>query len=156
MKRWTLVLCIVLGLAVPGCATLRGRARPAPAGPPPEGYVIRGTKVTFVFDPAHYDSVTADSSGERAPLAGLRIRSVNVAGTFNGWSRSAWLMTRTDAGEGARYTLAHTLAEVGTGREYPFRFLVNDRWWVEPTERAWNRRPAEDGRAGYDLLLKLE
>ncbi len=159
MKRPLPLLCIALCLLLPGCATLIAHlpgARAKPTAPPPDGYVLGNTRVAFVFEPARYDSVTADSTGQRAALAGLRVRSVNVVGDFNGWSRTAWLMSRTDRGVSMRFRLEHTLADVGTGREYAFRFLVNDRWWVEPRADAWNRRAAADGRAGWDFMLELE
>ncbi len=154
-----LLLCRVLSLLATGCAALTGRlvrARAAPTGPQPEGYVLRETKVAFLFEPGRYDSVTADSTGERAALAGLRVRSVNVVGDFNAWSRTAWLMSRVDNGDRPRYRLEHALADVGTGKEYAFRFLVNDRWWVEPRAAAPNRRPAAGGRSGYDFVLQLD
>lgn len=158
MKR-ALLLCVALSLPATGCAVLTGhlaRGRGTPTGPQPEGYVLRETKVAFVFEPARYDSVTADATGERAALAGMRVRSVNVVGDFTGWSRTAWLMSRWDAGPVVRFRLEHALADVGTGKEYAFRFLVNDRWWVEPRASAPNRRPAADGRAGYDFVLQLD
>jgi hypothetical protein len=159
MRRSLLLGCAVLAFLASGCAALHlrlGRAPPVVPETPPDGYVIKAPRVIFVFDPARYDSVTADSSGARAPLAEIRIESVHVAGDFNGWSRSAWLMTREHRGERSRFTLEHRLADVGTAQEYAFRFLVNRRWWVDPGPRTWNRRPERSGMGGYDLVLKLE
>jgi hypothetical protein len=159
MTRSLRLGCVALLLLVSGCTVLHLRGRRARAVvpvTPPDGYVMRDVSIRFVFDPARYDSVTADSSGARAPLAGIRIESVNVAGGFNGWSRSAWLMTREYRGSGARFTLEHKLADVGAGNEYAFRFLVNGRWWVEPSARTWNRQSATSTPGGYELLLKLE
>jgi hypothetical protein len=159
MRRLLLLGCALLVLLASGCAALHlwsRRARTVVPETPPDGYVIKEPRVIFVFDPARYDSVTADSSGARAALAGTRIESVHVAGDFNGWSRSAWRMTREHPGERSRFTLEHRLAEVGTAREFAFRFLVNRRWWVVPGPRTWNRRPERSGLGGYDLVLKLE
>jgi hypothetical protein len=159
MKRALRRGCVVLLLVVSGCAALHLRGRHAPSVvpvTPPDGYVMKEVRIRFVFDPARYDSVTADSGGTRAALAGIRIESINVAGDFNGWSRSAWLMTREHRGDRARFTLEHQLADLGAGNEYAFRFLVNGRWWVEPSARTSNRRPATSTPGGYELVLKLE
>jgi hypothetical protein len=160
MRRSLLALCVLVALLGWSCATLqllRGRRGPvvAPATPP-DGYVIRELQVRFVFDPARYDSLADDSSGARVALAGTRIESVHVAGDFNHWSRSAWRMTPEYRGPRARYTLEHRLAEIGTAREYAFRFVVNGRWSVMPGPRTPNRRPERSGLGGYDLVLTLD
>ncbi len=159
MSRSRLLGCLMALCLVGGCATLHLRHRRGPVPvppPPPDGYVIQGTSVVFVFDPARYDSVTASAPGERAALAGIRIESVNVVGGFNGWSRTAWLMSPDHRGSRTRFTLSHRLAEVGAASEYAFRFLVNDRWWVDPSARTWNRAPAGSTPGAYELVLKLE
>ncbi len=158
MGRSLVLGCALAVLLGSGCAMLHLRPRHAPAAAPevpPDGYLIKGSSVVFLFDPARYDSVT-DASGRRAGLAGIEVESVNVAGEFNRWSRTAWLMSPEQRGGRARFTLAHKLAEVGPAREYGFRFLVNGEWWVEPAARTWNRRPATSTPGGYELLLKLE
>jgi len=158
MRRLLTRACLLPLLLVTGCAILHlHRRAPAPAPPTPaDGYVVRESRILFVFDPARYDSLADDSSGARVALAATNIETVHVAGDFNGWSRTAWKLTRDFRGVRARYALEHRLADLGAGREYAFRFLVNGRWWVIPGQRTWNRRPERSGMGGYDLLLTLE
>lgn len=61
---------------------------------------------------------------ESAPEA----RSIAVAGGFNDWDQYSHLLKRLENGE------FKLVVEVQAGREYEFRFVIDDTRW----ENAWN------------------
>jgi mono/diheme cytochrome c family protein len=84
---------------------------------------------TFDFDPA-----------------GRSLTSVSLAGSFNGWSASAWPMT-WDAAR-ARWTTARDL---GDG-DYQYKFVLNGTEWVQDPA---NPMTAPDGFGGNNSLLHV-
>ncbi len=108
-------------------ATLRdlfGLAGSSPA-PAPMGDCNRRH---FAFDPA-----------------GRALRSVNLAGTFNGWSPTAWPMTRSTAGA---WEADQTLAN-GT---HQYKFVLDGSEWVRDPS---NPTTAPDGFGGQNSVLTV-
>lgn len=118
-----------------GAAPSRGRAAPSSSpqavSTPPEGFTVLDGSVRFVFDPARFESASNGQTGEWVPLRTLRIGTVHLAGDFNGWSPSAWLM-RTAGPTGSLFLLERSFAELGGAGAHQFKFVVNGIWWVEP------------------------
>lgn len=69
-------------------------------------------KVTFKFANGH----------------GMDAQSVKILGEFNGWDQSAEPMNHLKGGE-----FSQTL-KLEQGREYQFRYLVNDVFWENEPE----------------------
>lgn len=65
--------------------------------------------------------VTFELAGSELP-EGIQVESVRLVGEFNGWDTAAESM-RAEAGV-FRITL-----ELEPGREYQYRYLINDRCW---------------------------
>ncbi|MBX7196562.1 MAG: DUF1592 domain-containing protein [Sandaracinaceae bacterium] len=74
------------------------------------------------------------------------VTSVHVAGTFNGWSPSAWPMTRQPDGS---YLLEREIAN-GT---YPYKFVLDGTEWViDPA----NPTRVDDGYGGQNSVLTVD
>ena len=100
-----------------------GRARPtSPA--------VQGRQVTFIY---------------KAERAGLK--SVAVAGTFNGWSTTRDALTLVDGPD--LWALTRTFDGPGP---HAYKFVINGREWVDDPENL-NRSP--DGFGGYNSQLML-
>lgn len=129
---------------------------PRPAGAraevPAEGYVVLGEKVRFVFDPAQCESATSGTTGQWTALKSLRIASVHLAGDFNGWSTSAWLMRPVGSAEDL-YVLERGFEDLGGPGSHQFKFVVNSEWWVEPPARAPNRKETNLGNQSVNFEL---
>ena len=67
--------------------------------------------------------VTFELPKELEMELGERIRRVAVVGEFNDWSQHADLMKKAKSGTWK------TQLELETGREYQFRYLVNETEW---------------------------
>lgn len=131
------------------------REPPAPATDvPAEGYTVTGTTVRFVFDPSLFNAATDGSSGAWASLGSIGIRTVHLAGDFNGWSTSSWLM-RPVGPTGSIYVLDRTFDELGGPGRHEFKFVVNGAWWVEPVARAPNRAETNLGNRSGNLVIVI-
>ena len=53
----------------------------------------------------------------------LVVRSANIVGDFNEWNEESMPLTRTDDG------VWHITLSLEAGKEYEYRFLVNDVEW---------------------------
>ena len=122
----------------PGEAGSAPGAQAASPTLPAEGYTIVGETVRFVFDPSRFESATDGVSGEWARLNTIKIFSVYLAGDFNNWSPSAWLM-RPAGPTGSVYLLERGFAELGGSGSHAFKFVINRNWWVEPPRTAPNQ-----------------
>ena len=78
--------------------------------------------------------------------AGRTLRSVHLAGTFNGWSPTAWPMTR-DAASG-EWTLDQTVAN----GSHQYKFVLDGSEWVRDPRNAMT---ASDGFGGLNSLLTV-
>lgn len=99
---WVVLLLVVCFLAGDGGAVARAADDAASLRPRP---VLGGWLFQF-----------------RAPAG---TRSVHLAGEFNGWSTSAWIMS--DADRDGVWTLTVPLE---TGRSYQYKYVVNGTEWV--------------------------
>lgn len=131
-------------------------AQPPATGPartfptPAECYAIAGGSVRFLFDPAQFEHATSGTTGEWASLRNLRIVTVCLAGDFNGWSATGWVM-RPVGPAGAVYLLERRFDELGGSGRHEFKFVVNGGWWVEPGARQPNRRETGLGNQSSNL-----
>jgi hypothetical protein len=138
-----------------GSESSRGPVAPPPAASTPrEGFTIVGGSVRFVFDPTRFESATNGETGEWVPLRSLRIETVHLAGDFNDWSPSAWLM-RTAGPAGSLSLLERPFAELGGSGAHQFKFVLNRVWWVEPGPNNPNRRETGLGNRSSNLEVVI-
>jgi hypothetical protein len=140
-----LEFCKLMGVGV------RGAPR-SPAGAEDVGYRAEGDLVVFEFDPRRYESVTHNMTGEWLKISDIAVRSVVVAGDFNGWSRDAWPMQ--DTGKGV-YELVRSADDFAGRPEWLFKFVVNAVYWVEPPDQAPNRVPVGPDSPNQNLVLRM-
>jgi hypothetical protein len=134
--------CIVLG----GCAWRRG--------PVPVGYDIAAREVVFRFEPSQYVDVTRDDTGSWRLLRDIEIERVSVAGAFNEWSKDAWPLSEV---RGGAFELRKSRSAFVAQSEWPFKFVVNGLYWVEPPPEAPNcvRSGKWDRNRSRDLVLSI-
>ncbi len=151
MKKVFLFLAIALSAALMGCAT-------APAVEPSaqyqsNGYTIQDDTVIFEFFPAKHLWVTNGVSGDWVRLNSIPLRSVAVAGDFNGWGKEPMLMVFD--GEGGFYFPLEK-ERLTSGVTYQFKFLINDEWWVEPPKNSLNAKATDlsNGSANYSVRIR--
>jgi 1,4-alpha-glucan branching enzyme len=75
------------------------------------------------------------------------IRNVHVVGEFNHWSTSATPMKRSKKG------IFTACLDLESGREYQFRYLLNDDYWANDVEADKSAdTPFEDARNSVIVL----
>lgn len=77
---------------------------------------------------------------------GRALTSVSLAGSFNGWSASAWPMTWDAAS--ARWTISRELAD----GDHQYKFVLNGTEWIRD---AANPDTADDGFGGLNSVLRV-
>lgn len=135
MHKTSAPMLLCVGLLIAGCGgkSTERAAGDIPAAPQVYGYQLKDGNVVFEFVPGQYES--ADSAlGRTAAVAGLDIQQAYVAGDFNEWSMTAWAMSREPGSGPPRFTLVKAPAELGTAKEYRFKFVANGAWWIEPRQ----------------------
>lgn len=155
MKQLGILLLLVL---VAGCAHVgivaseNNQARPDWAQEGRQsGYRLEGGQVVFVFDPKTDATVFGSNSMGWVKVDENELKTVSVAGPFNGWDPAAWPLKRQSDGT---WTLTKPAAAVGSG-EVSFKFVVNGDRWAEPPANAPNVEDNGVGNGGMNLYLKL-
>ncbi len=97
-----------------------------------KGYRIDGDDVVFTFKRSDYELLSHDHAGYRISFDDLSIDNVVVAGEFNNWSKFDWKMTKVDEDT---YELRKPLSKFGGEYSWQFKFLINNEYWAEPSER---------------------
>lgn len=78
---------------------------------------------------------------------GKKAKTIHVVGDFNNWDRSASPMKATKEGKFS------TTIDLQTGKEYQFRYLVNEDQWENDTEA--DRQEPTIYRDSYNSVLSL-
>ncbi|MDU8886854.1 glycogen-binding domain-containing protein [Yeosuana sp. MJ-SS3] len=119
-----------------------------------KGYTIQGDSVVFTFDIRDYKFFTDEYSSERLEFDDLNLKSVAVSGEFNLWSRDKWKMKQVDQ---FTYQLTKKISDFSDAFSWEFKFVINEKFWAEPTKNASNIAPAKDvkGENLYVYNLKM-
>jgi hypothetical protein len=131
---------------VGGCASQSGAV--------PVGYGLEAREVVFRFEPSQYVDVTRNDTGSWRVLRDVEIEHVAVAGAFNKWSKEAWPLSEVDGGA---FELRKPLSAFEGQSEWPFKYVVNGVYWVEPPPEAPNcvRSGMWERNRSRDLVLRL-
>lgn len=105
------------------------------------GYTIEGDSVVFTFNINDYKKYTDDSTGKRLDFDDFDIHKVVVSGEFNKWSRDQWVMKKVRKDT---YQLKKKLTDFSDQFSWEFKFVINDKIWAEPFQKAHNLTPAVD------------
>ncbi len=100
------------------------------------GYSIDGADIIFNFNLADYKEVTVNGSDVTLKIDDIKLRDIAVAGTFNDWSGKGWKLERVNE---QVYELRKKVKDLNASSGTSFKFLINDRFWVEPPAFASNR-----------------
>lgn len=101
------------------------------------GYCIDGEDIVFTFNVTDYKKVTIDNTEVQLELGDINIRNVTVAGSFNKWSGKGWQLVKKDE---YVYELRKRVRDLNADSGASFKFLVNDKFWVEPPAFANNKK----------------
>lgn len=117
------------------------------------GYRIEGKEVVFEFDVRDYQKASMDGTHNQLEFAHLNIEQVAVSGEFNEWSKEGWKMTQV---EEHIYQLRKKLKEFDSKIEWQYKFVVNEKYWIEPPVEASNRVPVSNWDAKrHNFVLNL-
>ena len=115
------------------------------------GYTDKGDSIEFVFG----QQATIRIGSLEIALEKRRdeIKQVNLAGSFNGWNSAnkLFIMIKTD-----RKLYKLVLAKKSLGKKgdlLQFKFVINEKYWVEPPAEASNKLTGKDKNT--NLLLQL-
>lgn len=111
-----------------------------------KGYWIDGDEIVFTFNKEDYKKATHDNYGKVKDFKDLNIESVVVSGNFNNWSRSGWKMKKVDD---CLYELRKNIEDFDDEFIWEFKFVINNTYWAEPSNRVANITPARDEFGGY-------
>ncbi|GAA4272882.1 hypothetical protein GCM10022258_21760 [Aquimarina gracilis] len=116
-----------------------------------KGYKIEGDMLVFVFDKRDYEQ--ASMASHLFDLEDLNIKNVVVSGEFNNWSKDKWSMIQIDEN---RYELRKKLSDFTDEFSWEFKFVINNRYWAEPSRRDENAvRAFENGHKLPTYNLKM-
>ena len=115
------------------------------------GYIDKGNTVEFVFG----DQQNINIGGLDLKLDKWRdqIKEVTLAGDFNGWNPKVkgFELAKVDNKIYKLIVLKSTLGKVGETRQ--FKFVLNNKYWIEPPKECMNKFKGKDGNANF--LIKL-
>jgi len=118
-----------------------------------KGYRIEGDEIVFTFDKRDYEKVTDERSQRRMDFDDFDIRNVVVSGEFNFWSRDAWKMNKVNENI---YELRKKVADFKDNFEWQFKFVINNNFWAEPSDKMANITPAtEKGKPLHTYNLRF-
>ena len=115
------------------------------------GYLDRGDSIEFVFG----QQTKLKIGGVEVYLEKWlkEIRMVNLAADFNGWSPNApnFQMKKVDS---KLFTITLRRSAIGKkGELRQFKFVLNNKYWVEPPVEAQNKFTGKDGNTNLTLRL---
>lgn len=117
-----------------------------------EGCVLTPTKVIFSFSPFN-KTIIKDENGQYKILEQKdTIRSVSIAGDFNNWDykNSMFQLEKRKNGD---YILKIDRSKLGgAGKQVKFKFVIDNKYWVEPKFAISNRLT---DRQGSYLFFRL-
>lgn len=105
------------------------------------GYKIEGDSIVFTFDASDYSKYTNELTGQRLDFDDFNIKDVVVSGEFNLWSRDQWKMKKVDKNI---YELRKSLSDFSDEFSWEFKYVINNKYWAEPDNKAKNISPAID------------
>ncbi len=171
-KRWPLIagagaIAILLAIAASWITRWQlhrtlpqpGDTRPVPPVESPRfravnvfGYIIDDGDVIFDFDPRDYDFARMADGSLGLVENVSAITRVSVAGPFNDWDPldTDWVMRRAVRD---RFQLRMPLSLFEGRREWPFKFVINDRIWVSAPMAADNKEVVIEDTATYNLIF---
>ena len=140
-------LSAIVLLSLVACAT----GKPVISSQPlnDAGYSIRENTVFFEFHPEKYAWVTNGTTGKWVDISAVPIRSVSIAGDFNGWNVGATRMIF----DGSAFYLPISRDVFTAGRVYQFKYVINGEWWVEPPKHTANVASTQLDNNGANLTL---
>lgn len=147
---------LLAGLLLAGCASTQ-TAKPEAAAVTATivGYKMDAANrtVTFEFTPKYLERITGDQSQQTTKWSGaVSVKTVTIAGDFNGWDRQNWRMDPKGKGE---FELTKTFADLGGKGLHQFKFVVDGDNWVEPPSFAANAQDAGMSNGSKNLTLEI-
>ncbi len=115
------------------------------------GYIDKGNAIEFVFG----DQQNINIGGLDLKLDKWRsqIKQVTLAGDFNNWDPKSkgYELTKTDNRLYKLTVLKSALGKPGETRQ--FKFVLNNKYWIEPPKECTNKFKGKDSNT--NLLLKI-
>lgn len=106
------------------------------------GYSIDGDEIVFSFDVRDYEKVTVAGTEVTLEIKDIKLNKLEVAGTFNGWTGDGWKLDRSND---YFFSLRKKVSELDATSSNQFKFLINEKFWVEPPSHATNVVATDNG-----------
>ena len=92
-------------------------------------YYFEGADVVFQFNGDAYLKTFEDQEGEKMAFGDLDINDVLVSSDLDTWSKDDWSMKKVGPNV---FQLRKKIKSFGNGFSWNFKFLVNQKYWIEP------------------------
>jgi hypothetical protein len=137
----TRCICLVIFLF----SLAQARAQKSPA----IGYTDLGSSIEFVF--GNQPQIVIGGLTINFEDRRKEIKSVSLAGDFNGWkpNQPGFILKQ----EGQLYKLVLPKNIGKPGEIHQFKFVLNNKYWVEPPANASNKFKGADGNVNLTIRL---
>ncbi|MCU0447361.1 MAG: hypothetical protein MUE85_20895 [Microscillaceae bacterium] len=136
---------IYMGLIISSLSIIAEFALAQSAKNTPLGYRIEGDEVVFVFDVRDYQK---NIGSQPLDFTEFEIHKVAIAGEFNDWRKQGWSMHKVNK---YIYELRKKLKDFSGKPTWEYKFVINEKYWVEPPKNAPNR--ANDSDSHNNLVF---
>lgn len=149
MKK-LLMITIVAGIFLSSCSTINTPISRKVI--PNIGYSLVDDTVLFQFSIEQYRWVTNGTTGKWVDISAIPVREVTIAGDFNNWNPVNTRMIF----DGTSFYLAMPMANFTKLKEYQFKYIINEEWWVEPPSNTVNAASTklENNGSNFVLIIK--
>ncbi|OYU96971.1 MAG: hypothetical protein CFE21_01395 [Bacteroidetes bacterium B1(2017)] len=117
------------------------------------GYRLENQEVVFVFTPAEVSDYNT-SYGMWKKSSKVKINEVFVSGEFNDWQLNIPKFKMTQVGEVYEFRMPIDLTQSKT--RYEFKFVVNGKYWAEPSSKYKNVCQSTDYPGPQNFYLELK
>jgi hypothetical protein len=115
------------------------------------GYIVKGDSIEFRF--GEQKSIKIGMLDIDLDKRRSEIKTVNLAGDFNAWNpkNTGFLLKKVDE---KIYKLTVHRNSIGKkGETHLFKFVLNEKYWIEPPQEALNKISGPDHNT--NLFIKL-
>jgi hypothetical protein len=99
------------------------------------GYKINAQEIVFIFTPSEVSDYST-SYGHWKNAKKMKIKEVCLSGEFNNWNLKDALYKMTKVGD--HYEIRFPADAFKTKDRYEFKFVVNGKYWAEPSSKYKN------------------
>ena len=105
-----------------------------------KAYYFDDDEVVFQFDSRTFQKAYIDGHLAELDFADLEIYEVILSGNFNNWNKDDWKMKKVGP---YTFELRKKLSDFKDEYTWEFKFIINDKFWVNPNIEKYNTNVLE-------------